>query len=338
MSRAVRAALFDVDGTLVDTNYLHAVTWWEAFAQARYQLPMADIHRAIGMGSDQMLDKLLPPDRDKDADADVRAAHSTLYATYWSRLRPLPGAADLLRACKRVVHARGYGAHGYFENYEPLTDITRADPFSEAGLRTPVFVRFSTVAGNKGSSDLARDVRGFATKFYTREGNWDLVGSWRPRSAAWRPATASGCRPARGSTAVPRCCTASRVRRPAGARCGPWPTPTRGSTPGAWTSSSPVPGIRPSNSKSSGSAPRAASSVSLDRPLGGVELDLDATGPELVQCVRPGLTGPVGSGRCLWAPWRALGSALSRHAAPRLAATPAWRLTLPAGPDPNRRQ
>ena len=75
------------------------------------------------------------------------------------------------------MHARGYGAHGYFENYEPLTDITRADLFSEAGLRTPVFVRFSTVAGNKGSSDLARDVRGFATKFYTREGNWDLVGN-----------------------------------------------------------------------------------------------------------------------------------------------------------------
>jgi len=84
---------------------------------------------------------------------------------------------DHERIPERVVHARGFGAHGFFENYEPLTDITRADPFSEAGLRTPVFVRFSTVAGNKGSFDLARDVRGFATKFYTREGNWDLVGN-----------------------------------------------------------------------------------------------------------------------------------------------------------------
>ena len=89
-----------MDGTLVDTNYLHAVTWWQAFAQAGYQVPMADIHRAIGMGSDRLLDELLPSDRDQDADADVRAAHSTLYATYWSRLRPLAGAADLLRACK----------------------------------------------------------------------------------------------------------------------------------------------------------------------------------------------------------------------------------------------
>jgi catalase len=84
---------------------------------------------------------------------------------------------DHERIPERVVHARGFGAGGYFENYEPLTDITRADIFSEAGLRTEVFVRFSTVAGNKGSFDLARDVRGFATKFYTREGNWDLVGN-----------------------------------------------------------------------------------------------------------------------------------------------------------------
>ena len=78
MSRSVRAALFDVDGTLVDTNYLHAVTWWEAFTQAGYQAAMADIHRAIGMGSGQMLDKLLPAGRDKDSDVEVRAAHSTL--------------------------------------------------------------------------------------------------------------------------------------------------------------------------------------------------------------------------------------------------------------------
>ena len=84
---------------------------------------------------------------------------------------------DHERIPERVVHARGFGVHGYFENYGPLTDITRADIFSEAGLRTPVFVRFSTVAGNEGSADLARDVRGFATKFYTREGNWDLVGN-----------------------------------------------------------------------------------------------------------------------------------------------------------------
>ena len=84
---------------------------------------------------------------------------------------------DHERIPERVVHARGYGAHGYFENYEPLSDITSADLFQRAGEKTPAFVRFSTVAGNKGSADLARDVRGFAVKLYTKQGNWDIVGN-----------------------------------------------------------------------------------------------------------------------------------------------------------------
>ena len=84
---------------------------------------------------------------------------------------------DHERIPERVVHARGYGAHGYFENYASLAAYTRADLFQRAGEKTPVFVRFSTVAGSKGSFDLARDVRGFAVKFYTQEGNWDLVGN-----------------------------------------------------------------------------------------------------------------------------------------------------------------
>jgi catalase len=84
---------------------------------------------------------------------------------------------DHERIPERVVHARGYGAHGYFENYESLADITRADLFQRPGEKTPAFVRFSTVAGSKGSPDLARDVRGFAVKLYTKEGNWDLVGN-----------------------------------------------------------------------------------------------------------------------------------------------------------------
>ena len=84
---------------------------------------------------------------------------------------------DHERIPERVVHARGFGAHGYFENYDALGDLTRAGLFQEKGKRTDTFVRFSTVAGNKGSSDLARDVRGFAVKFYTDEGNWDLVGN-----------------------------------------------------------------------------------------------------------------------------------------------------------------
>jgi catalase len=84
---------------------------------------------------------------------------------------------DHERIPERVVHARGYGVHGFFENYESLSDITSADLFQRAGEKTPAFVRFSTVAGNKGSADLARDVRGFAVKLYTQQGNWDIVGN-----------------------------------------------------------------------------------------------------------------------------------------------------------------
>ena len=84
---------------------------------------------------------------------------------------------DHERIPERVVHARGFGAHGYFETYESLSDVTKADIFQRAGEKTPAFVRFSTVAGNKGSADLVRDVRGFAVKLYTKEGNWDIVGN-----------------------------------------------------------------------------------------------------------------------------------------------------------------
>jgi catalase len=84
---------------------------------------------------------------------------------------------DHERIPERIVHARGSAAHGYFEATEDLSDITKADLFQRVGEKTPVFVRFSTVAGGAGSVDTPRDVRGFAVKFYTKEGNWDLVGN-----------------------------------------------------------------------------------------------------------------------------------------------------------------
>jgi catalase len=87
---------------------------------------------------------------------------------------------DHERIPERIVHARGSGAHGYFECYEGIPQFTKAAPLREGGKITPVFVRFSTVAGERGSKDTARDVRGFAVKFYTDEGNWDLVGNNMP--------------------------------------------------------------------------------------------------------------------------------------------------------------
>ncbi|HKY80521.1 MAG TPA: catalase [Sphingobium sp.] len=84
---------------------------------------------------------------------------------------------DHERIPERVVHARGFGVHGTFTLNESLAEFTTAKILTEVGEQTPMFVRFSTVAGNKGSFDLARDVRGFAVKFYTKEGNWDIVGN-----------------------------------------------------------------------------------------------------------------------------------------------------------------
>lgn len=87
---------------------------------------------------------------------------------------------DHERIPERVVHARGSGAHGVFKLYKPLSELTKAGFLNKTEIETPVFVRFSTVAGSRGSTDLARDVRGFAVKFYTEEGNFDLVGNNMP--------------------------------------------------------------------------------------------------------------------------------------------------------------
>ncbi|RZJ54731.1 MAG: catalase [Flavobacterium sp.] len=87
---------------------------------------------------------------------------------------------DHERIPERIVHARGSAAHGYFELYKPLDQYTKAGFLNDTNIKTPVFVRFSTVAGSRGSTDLARDVRGFSVKFYTNEGNYDLVGNNMP--------------------------------------------------------------------------------------------------------------------------------------------------------------
>src|ERR1700761_9613240 len=172
----VRAALFDVDGTLVDTNYLHAVTWWEAFAQAGHVVPMAEIHRAIGMGSGLMLDKLLPQDRDTGEDADIRAAHSALYGTYRSRLRPLPGAADLLRACKR----RGLAVVLASSADEPEFNMLRAALDAEDAIDAATFA--GDVESSKPAPDLveaALDKIGVPAgeAVFTGDTVWDVQAS-----------------------------------------------------------------------------------------------------------------------------------------------------------------
>lgn len=95
--------LFDVDGTLVDSAYIHTLAWWNAFREHGYDVPMASIHRCVGMGGARLVDALLPEGRDRKADADILASHAAIFALSWPSLRPLDGAKDLLAQC----HAGG---------------------------------------------------------------------------------------------------------------------------------------------------------------------------------------------------------------------------------------
>jgi HAD superfamily hydrolase (TIGR01509 family) len=156
MNGTLTAVLFDMDGTLVDSNYLHVVCWWEAFGQAGHDVPMVQVHRAIGKGSDQLLDALLPANRDRDGDDGIRAAHGALYATYWSRQRPLRGAADLLRACKkrglRVVLASSADER----EFAALRAVLRADDAIDAATSS------ADVERSKPAPDLVRVALGKA--------------------------------------------------------------------------------------------------------------------------------------------------------------------------------
>ncbi|EJF89272.1 catalase [Bartonella tamiae] len=134
-----------------------------------------EIHQTDEMGYDTLTTQQGIPVSDDQNTLRINANGPALMEDFHFREKIFH--FDHERIPERVVHARGYGAHGYFETTKSLTKITKANIFQKVGEKTPVFVRFSTVAGNKGSFDVARDVRGFAVKFYTKEGNWDLVGN-----------------------------------------------------------------------------------------------------------------------------------------------------------------
>ncbi len=95
--------LFDIDGTLIDSSYIHTISWWGAFRQHGYDVPMASIHHFVGMGGDRLVDNLLPASRDRSLDSEIMASHAALYASHWPSLRTFDGAKELLAQC----HAAG---------------------------------------------------------------------------------------------------------------------------------------------------------------------------------------------------------------------------------------
>lgn len=130
--RRKRGVLFDVDGTLVDSSYLHTVAWWQAFRQVGLDVPMASIHRSVGMGGDKLLDRLLPPGRDKSGDASILAAHGAVFSTFWPALRAFDGARDLLAQCYESGFAVALASSARVQDLEVLRSTLRADSYIHA--------------------------------------------------------------------------------------------------------------------------------------------------------------------------------------------------------------
>jgi HAD superfamily hydrolase (TIGR01509 family) len=127
MRRLVKGVLFDLDGTLVDTTYLHAVTWWQALQEHGHTVAMARIHRAVGMGADKLLAEVLGADHDTKDDAGIGAAHDRLFAAWHELVSPLPGARELLRRCAHTDYSVVLATSGRNQDLRALRGVLDAD-------------------------------------------------------------------------------------------------------------------------------------------------------------------------------------------------------------------
>jgi HAD superfamily hydrolase (TIGR01509 family) len=123
------AVLFDVDGTLVDSSYIHTLAWWRAFRQAGFDVPMASIHRSVGKGGDRILDSLLPSDRDTSEDSTIMTSHAAVFSTFWPSLRPLDGAKELLAQCHDSGLAVALASSARERDLQALRSTIGADAF-----------------------------------------------------------------------------------------------------------------------------------------------------------------------------------------------------------------
>jgi HAD superfamily hydrolase (TIGR01509 family) len=127
-----RGILFDVDGTLIDSSYIHTISWWGAFRQQDYDIPMASIHRFVGMGGDRLVDSLLPADRDRSLDSEIMASHGALYASHWPELRRLDGAKELLAQCHATGLAVALASSARKKDLQVMKATLDADAFIDA--------------------------------------------------------------------------------------------------------------------------------------------------------------------------------------------------------------
>ncbi|HEY1158526.1 MAG: HAD family hydrolase [Pseudarthrobacter sp.] len=129
---ARRGVLFDVDGTLIDSSYLHTISWWGAFRQYGYDVPMASIHYFVGMGGARLVDNLLPDGRDRAEDEDIMASHGALYASHWPSLRAFDGSKDLLGQCHAGGLAVALASSARKKDLQVMRDVLDADAFIDA--------------------------------------------------------------------------------------------------------------------------------------------------------------------------------------------------------------
>lgn len=127
-----RGVLFDVDGTLIDSSYIHTIAWWGAFRQYGHDVPMAAIHQLVGMGGARLVDNLLPSGRDRDEDEDIMASHGALYASHWPSLRAFDGAKELLGQCHAGGLAVALASSARERDLQVMRSVLDADSFIDA--------------------------------------------------------------------------------------------------------------------------------------------------------------------------------------------------------------
>lgn len=140
--------LFDVDGTLVDSTYFHTMAWWQAFRQQGLEVPMASIHRHIGMGGDKLLERLLPANADRETRVTVERAHGAIFSTFWPAIRPFESARTLLRACAESGFAVALATSAHERDLRVLRSVLDAEPWIDCATSS------ADVAESKPSPDI----------------------------------------------------------------------------------------------------------------------------------------------------------------------------------------
>jgi HAD superfamily hydrolase (TIGR01509 family) len=183
-----RGVLFDVDGTLVDSAYIHTIAWWQAFRQHGHDVPMASIHRCVGMGGDRLVDSLLPAGRDQSCDADVLASHAALFAVSWPSLRAFDGARDLLARCHDGGLAVALASSARSQDLRATMNALDADAYIHAATSA------SDAKESKPSPDiLVAALRAISVQpsdaVYVGDAVWDMKAA----AALGMPAVAFSC-------------------------------------------------------------------------------------------------------------------------------------------------